>query len=165
MLSNDGRPDAMDAQDDALTTASLWDEGGSRHRASLVLLFNGRREVILRRVPAPGRPHGGAWACGIETPVDAGESYATAAARATRETLRMRIAPPLRFLDKTWLDEPGARVFLGVFAAAYDGPTPEGATALPIVEVTRAMRRTPELFCESLTRAFRLLQGDETPEW
>ena len=152
---------AVGARTDPLAFSSHDDAGGARQRASLVLVLNGRRELLLRRAHAAGLPHGGAWTCGIEVAVGSGESYAAAATRELRAAFGTRVPPALRYAGKTWLDEPEGRVFIGVFVAAHDAPAPDGAAFVPLHDVMRGLRHAPEAYDSALARAFRLIQGED----
>ena len=137
------------------------DSAGPRRRASLVLVLNGRRELLLRRAHAAGLPHGGTWTCGIEVAVGSGESYAAAATRELRGAFGTRVPPALRYAGKTWLDEPEGRVFLGVFVTAHDAPPPDGTTFVPLHDVMRGLRHDAAAYDDALARAFRLIQGED----
>lgn len=152
------------AAPDAASLAPPADAGEPTGRASHVLLFNARREVLLRRLDAPGLPQGGAWTSGAFADVQPNESYEAAAARALREGLGLRLGT-LRDVGRTWIDEPGARTFLGVFVAAHDGPLDASSGAhlrfVPIHAVLRALRRDPQAFTEGLARALRVVHGED----
>lgn len=140
-------------------------DGDVSTRESHVFVFNGRREVLLRRVPSPlGMPHAERWTTGIVVPVAPDESYAIAAARATRDILDVRQVT-LRHVGTTWTDDDGARTFLDVYVTAAEGvaatAAPVGCAYVPVHELLRAARREPDVLAPSLARACRLLADDE----
>lgn len=128
-------------------------------RVSHVLLLDRRRQLVLRRIPAPGLPHGGQLTSSIVAPVDAGESYEAAAAHAARAVLGRR-APELRYVDRTWIDRDGGRTFLGVFVALWDGDVPDACVAVPLPEVLRAARSDDRRLEGAFLRALRSMVGE-----
>jgi hypothetical protein len=127
-----------------------------------VIVFNADREMLLRHVTAPGRPHGGTWAATATSGLRFGEGYAAAGARALRESLGVRASP--RYVGAAWLDDDGSRRFIGVSVASIDGHIPRGGTltAVPVERVMRAIERRDPAYDEALARACRMLEGDES---
>lgn len=128
-------------------------------RVSHVLLVDRKQRLLLRRVSAPGLPHGGQLTSAVVAPVDPGESYETAAARGMRELLG-RGAPELRYVDRTWIDRDGGRTWLDVFVALYDGEAPAAHVAVPLGEVIRAARLDDRRLEGAFLRALRCVHGE-----
>lgn len=132
-------------------------DAGHRGRLSHVFLFNGRREVLLRRDERAGR--GARWTNALVAAVHEGESYDLAARRAARDALGARL-PALRYVEKTWHDEGAERTFLAVFVAMHEGPATGAHAWVPIEAVTRAVRAQDPTFDAGLARAWRVVTGE-----
>ncbi len=128
-------------------------------RVSHVLLVDRKQRLLLRRVPAPGLPHGGGLTSSVVVRVDPGEGFEAAAQRGLRAMLGRR-TPELRYVDRTWIDRDGGRTFLGVFVALHDGDAPETHAAVPIAEVVRAARLDDRRLEGAFLRALRAVHGD-----
>lgn len=129
-------------------------------RTSHILVFNPRKEILMRRTGASGMPHGGVWTTALVGDVAPGDGYGPAAAEVARSTLGLRPSA-LRFVGHTWLDRHGERAFIGVFVAAHDGPAPHADMAfVPLATVLRASRTAPAQLSPEFLRAFRLIEGD-----
>lgn len=128
-------------------------------REALVLLFNGRREVLLSRLAVPGLPQGGTWSATVVAPVGAGAGYESAAGRALAREMGLRT--PLRFVGTTWVDAPGGRRFVGVLVGAVEHlADTKGRSFVPVERVMAAARRGVGDLDPAFARACRLIEGE-----
>ena len=144
---------------DATTTAHATFEPSAAARVSHVLLVDRKQRLLLARVAVRGLPHGGQLTSSVVAPVEPGESYEAAATRGLRALLG-RHAPPLRYVDRTWIDRDGGRTFLDVHVALWDGDVPDTHVAVPVAEVIRAARLDDRRLEGSFLRVLRCVHGD-----
>ena len=132
---------------------------GLRHRAAHVLVFNtdGKVFLQLRSISKDNNP--GVWDSACSGHVDAGESYADAAARELMEEIGLLPKTPLEPLFKIDACEDTGQEFVWVYQTQSEGPftlnTDEidaGRWVSP-EDVTKAVAETPEKYSPS----FRLI--------
>jgi 8-oxo-dGTP pyrophosphatase MutT (NUDIX family) len=119
-----------------------------------VLIFNGRGEVLLRRLTWTRDREPGRWGSSAAGYLHAGENYPEAARRRAAEELSL--SAPLAEVGVTCLHDEGAAQFLGVFTATADCPSsaaPERlaeATFRPLALVEQDMAAHPDDYTETL---------------
>jgi isopentenyldiphosphate isomerase len=113
--------DAVDATDTVLGAVPRGDvlRTGINFRVVHVLLFNHAGQLLLQRI-APGLRHEGAWGSSAAGFVLSQESYAAAAARKLTEELN--VVAELAAIGKISMLDGASIKFIGVYAAAHDGP-------------------------------------------
>lgn len=94
---------------------------GLRHRAVHVLVFNPAGEVYLQKRSYLKDTHAGAWDSSSSGHLDAGEDYATAAARELEEELLLRPARPPERLGKIPAGPGTDMEFVEIFRSQSDG--------------------------------------------
>jgi isopentenyl-diphosphate delta-isomerase type 1 len=138
---------------------SIVHEKGLRHRAAHVLVFNTDGKVFLQLRSMSKDNNPGVWDSACSGHVDAGESYADAAARELMEEIGLLPKTPLEPLFKIDACEDTGQEFVWVYQTQSEGPftlnTDEidaGRWVSP-KDVTKAVAETPEKYSPS----FRLI--------
>ncbi len=138
---------------------SIVHEKGLRHRAAHVLVFNTDGKVFLQLRSMSKDNNPGVWDSACSGHVDAGESYADAAARELMEEIGLLPKTPLEPLFKIDACEDTGQEFVWVYQTQSEGPftlnTDEidaGRWVSP-EDVTKAVAETPEKYSPS----FRLI--------
>ena len=138
---------------------SIVHEKGLRHRAAHVLVFNTDGKVFLQLRSMSKDNNPGVWDSACSGHVDAGESYADAAARELMEEIGLLLKTPLEPLFKIDACEDTGQEFVWVYQTQSEGPftlnTDEidaGRWVSP-EDVTKAVAETPEKYSPS----FRLI--------
>ena len=90
------------------------------HRASFILVFNGREEFFLQKRTGTKDIYPGYWDVAAGGVVLAGESYEESARRELAEELG--IASPLTFLFDHYYEDENNRVWGRVFRCLHEGP-------------------------------------------
>lgn len=90
-------------------------------RCTFILLFNGAGELCVHRRTLSKALYPGYWDVAAGGMVAPGESYAESAARELAEELGVS-GVPLREHGIFYYEEPGNRLWGGVFSARWDGP-------------------------------------------
>ena len=112
------------------------------HRASYVLVFNGKDEFFLQKRTRSKDIYPGCWDVAAGGVVLAGESYEESAARELAEELGVSGAP-LNFVFDHYHEDAGNRVWGRVFRCRHDGPfilqeaEVEGGMFTPVDEALR----------------------------
>ena len=132
---------------------------GLRHRAAHVLVFNAAEEIFLQLRSMAKDNNPGMWDSACSGHVDAGESYADAAARELMEEIGLLVETPLEPLFKIAACEDTGQEFVWVYQTQSEGPftlntdeIDEGRW-LSSEDVTSALAETPEKYSPS----FRLI--------
>lgn len=106
-----------------------------------ILLSNARGQLLLQKI-AEGRRHAGQWGSSVAGYFRKGETRASAAKRKLREELGIAASTlaqlDLKWLDKTVMEDEGARKFVYLATATYDGPLrmePEHASGLEFLSL------------------------------
>jgi isopentenyldiphosphate isomerase len=144
--------DVVDAQDRVVGRASRG-EGRARrlrHRATYLLVFNGRGELFIHLRTADKDIYPSYWDVAVGGVVGAGESYDDGARRELAEEVGIRDAVPEALFDFAHEDERNC-VNGRVYRVVWDGPLVLQAEEvvrgewLPPAAVRERMRREP--FC------------------
>lgn len=138
--------------------------GRLRHRAVHILVFNARREVYLQKRSFLKDSHAGKWDSSASGHLDAGEDYATAAARELEEELWLRPSQPPVRLGKIEAGPGTDMEFVEIFRAESDGKgirihgnEIDSGTFFPVDLVSRWMESRPEDFATGFRTVFRFL--------
>lgn len=138
-MAADDLVDVVDEGDRVIGTATRerMRAEGLRHRAVYVVVRTSDDRVVVHRRAEWKDVYPGAWDCCFGGVLDAGETWADAAARELAE--EAGIAAPLRFLGAGSYDDGSTAVNGQVFEAVHDGPypCPDGE----VVEVRTVPRR------------------------
>jgi len=94
---------------------------GLRHRATHILIFNGRGEVFLQQRSLSKDMWPGVWDSSASGHVDSGENYDACAVRELREELGLAGAVPRRWFKLDATPETGHE-FCQVYQLIHDGP-------------------------------------------
>ena len=95
---------------------------GLMHRATHVLVFNGRGEIFLQKRSMTKDRHPGVWDSSASGHVDTGEGYDACAVRELREELGLTTALPLARLFKLEASEETGREFVWAYRCQAEGP-------------------------------------------
>jgi 16S rRNA (adenine1518-N6/adenine1519-N6)-dimethyltransferase len=132
---------------------------GLRHRASHVLLHNGRGEVLLQKRALGKEFDPGRWDSSASGHVHSGEEYWEAALREVREELGIELGgQELTFLGRLAPSSKTANEFVGVFLARCRSrvvPNPEEVAEIsyfPIPEIDDWMKARPSDFARGFLR-------------
>ena len=131
-------------------------------RCTFILLFNTAGALCVHRRTLSKALYPGYWDVAAGGMVAPGESYAESAARELAEELGVS-GVPLREHGTFYYEEPGNRLWGGVFSACWDGPLrlqPEEvleARFLPPAVVLQQARTLP--YCPDSLEALRLVVG------
>ncbi|MCX6903042.1 MAG: NUDIX domain-containing protein [Verrucomicrobia bacterium] len=95
---------------------------GLMHRATHVLVFNGRGEIFLQKRSMTKDRHPGAWDSSASGHVDTGEEYDACAVRELREELGLTTHIPLVRLFKLEACAETGQEFVWVYRCQAEGP-------------------------------------------
>ncbi|MDE1165778.1 MAG: NUDIX hydrolase [Pseudomonas sp.] len=112
--------DEHDSPLGALPRAELR-ERGLIGRGTYILLFNSAGELCVHRRTLSKAIYPGYWDVAAGGMVQAGESFAESAARELEEELGVA-GVELTAHEHFFFDQPGNRLWCGVFSAVWDGP-------------------------------------------
>lgn len=96
-------------------------EAGLIGRCTFILLFNSAGLLCISRRSLSKAVYPGYWDVAAGGMVATDESYAESAARELAEELGVT-GVELRFHERFYFDQPGNRLWCGVFSAVWDGP-------------------------------------------
>jgi isopentenyldiphosphate isomerase len=144
--------DVVDAQDRVVGRVSRGEMRARRlrHRATYLLVFNGRGELFIHLRTATKDVYPSHWDVAVGGVVAAGESYDDGARRELAEELGIRGAAPQALFDIAYADAAN-QVNGRVYRVAWDGPVSLQAEEivrgewLPLAAVRARMRTEP--FC------------------
>lgn len=129
-----------------------------------VFLVNSRRELLIHQLAAGRGEYSGHWGSSVAGTVKAGEAPSAAAARELREELGVDL--PIRQVGRVAVDERGARKFLYLFAASYDGevrPDPAEISLIdfvPVEQVHGMIERRERAFTPTFQTALALFMRE-----
>ena len=164
-MSADELVDIVDAQDRVVGRASRGEmrAGRLRHRATYLLIFNGRGDLFVHLRTATKDVYPSHWDVAVGGVVAAGETYDEGARRELAEEVGIRDAVPQALFDLAYEDAAN-QVNGRVYRVTWDGPLTLQAEEvvrgewLPLAEVRARMRTEP--FCPDGIAVFdRYLSG------
>jgi isopentenyldiphosphate isomerase len=168
-VAADEAVDVVDADDRVIGRASRGEMRAQRlrHRATYLLLFNGRGELFIHLRTATKDVYPSYWDVAVGGVVAAGESYDEGARRELAEEVGVRGATPERLFDFSYEDARN-QVNGRVYRVTWDGPLVLQAEEvvrgewLPAAAVRERMQRDP--FCPDGVMVFdRYLRGTSPP--
>jgi len=145
--------DVVDEQDQVIGNAPRAEvhARGLRHRATHVLVFNKRGDVLLQQRSALKDAHPGLWSASASGHLDAGEDYPASAVRELAEEMGIHDAAVTEVARIAACEDTGQE-FVRVYRARHDGairyPCAEVRTAqwFPVAELEAWLAAKPDDF-------------------
>ncbi|MEO8603736.1 MAG: NUDIX domain-containing protein [bacterium] len=152
--------DIVDARDQLIGRATRAEirAGRLRHRATYLLVFNGRDELFVHERTATKDVYPSYWDVAVGGVVGAGESYEVGAARELAEEVGITAVAPQRLFDFDYVDTAN-QVNGRVYRVVWDGPLTLQAAEIVRGEWLSAAALEPRLatqaFCPDGVLAWR----------